>query len=194
MAISSLGIQKKKTHEMEVNLVPILDMLIVLIFFLILTSVFTVYSRVETPAPVINLQDDVPENKDLKLNLTAILFNDSVELQGGFGKLYEAKIPNKEDGTLDQEAVHQKIIEIKRQFPNEDVIIVKPMPNVSYNTIIDFLDQARELEKTDEPIFKPDDKGTPTEIRELFPNVVFGNVRSTDEEELEQAAQMKGNR
>jgi biopolymer transport protein ExbD len=117
----------------DVNVIPFIDMLSVIIIFLIMVASFLNLGVVESSMPKAGESASVaqPEKKKEekeKLNLT-IAITDKGFYVGGAGAILQEKageptIP-KVDGKYDFKALNDKLWEIKQKYPDEwDVIIL----------------------------------------------------------------------
>ena len=80
-------------------------------------------------------------------------------------------------GQPDLKAIHEALIDVKKQFPNEGKVIIVPTPGTNYDLLIAVMDTLRGLEPTDPPIFvKNAQTGLDEQAKLLFPDVIFGNL------------------
>lgn len=175
-------------EEEPLNLIPIMNLLTILIPFLTLSAVFLRLSVLPTTLPSVADAADAPaqeEKKDEpdkpKLNLTVSINSEGYVVAGAGGVLAGegggATIPRTADGGWNYEALTTKLIEIKRQYPHEnDLILIPEMDltgegnkiEIEYQVIIDTMDAVREAP---EPVVDSTGDGQADTI--LFPGVIF---------------------
>ncbi|MCO5142135.1 MAG: biopolymer transporter ExbD [Oligoflexia bacterium] len=168
--------KSRGTEELELPLVPIMDAFVTLIAFLLLVTSLLAVTLIDTPAPVVsNVPDD---NKDKKpLMLTLDVKETGLRLYSTFRRIPEQSFPKVELG-YDLEKLHEAIVAIKQQFPEEKTIVFMPTPEVKYDELVQIMDAVRVLTKTDPPLFVKGEDGIDRPEEHLFGNVIFGNVLS----------------
>lgn len=162
----------------ELNLAPMLDIIVSIIPMLLMSVVFVQVMIIETPIPqaVEKAMVKNEEKNDIQIQL-------SVSKSSGFrlvvtdkGQQREKTIPLK-DQALDLAALKKEILETKMQYPDQFRMELNPDETVPLNEIVAVLDQVRTKAATDPKImFKDVDSGKQTETDLMFPDVVFGNV------------------
>lgn len=136
----------------DINVIPFIDMLSVIIIFLIMVASFLNIGVVETSMPKGGgspAQIAEPQKKEQKekLNLT-IAITEKGFYVGGAGAILQERageptIPKK-DGKYDFKALNDKLWEIKQHYPDEWDVVILPEDNIDYQTIIKTMDAARE--------------------------------------------------
>jgi biopolymer transport protein TolR len=164
-------------QEVQINLVPMLDALVTMIAFLMFTMAFLSLNMIESPLPA---QSESKEQKadEPTLQLTVSVNEGEVMVWSPFNRIKSVTIPNLDGGKGRVNAVqlHDELVRIKREFPKENHLVVMPKANVSYETLVEVMDAARNVEKTDGVISVPNASGVPEQVDILFKNVVFGNI------------------
>ncbi len=138
----------------DVNVIPFIDMLSVIIIFLIMVASFLNLGVVETSMPRSGdkqaqvAQPEKKEEKKERLDLT-IAITDRGFYVGGAGAILGARvgeptIPKKPNGEYDFVALNDKLWEIKQKYPEEWTVIILPEDSIDYQTIIKTMDAARE--------------------------------------------------
>jgi len=163
--MSRIGRRRLQSAEdVDVDMVPIMNMFLVLIPFLLMSASFFQIKAINTSVPVqaennsTELATKTP--KDIKvtvivqigqkgLDISAISdyaeYEDLMKLETRIAKVDKGEYP------LDQMAAYlQKIKEI---YPSSDTIIIIPDASVVYETIIQTMDIARYLGSSDIPLF-----------------------------------------
>ncbi len=176
--------RKSEHSEIELNLVPILDALVTLIAFLLFSSTMMAISIIETPAPLLApASEQIEKIKEKPLQLTATVKKDKIYIADWSGSREAHTIPSIADPQTgepryDIETFHKTLIEIKTRHPKETKLIFKPDGGVAYESIVELMDSARMLEKTDPPFFIKDAAGVDKPDTKLFSEVIFGNIMS----------------
>lgn len=172
--------RRTKGAQIELNLVPILDSLVTLICFLMLTMSFLSIVSIESPFPTVSEEDltrKLQDPKERPLQLTVSMRENELEVWSPFDRIQARKIPYKAEGQPDTQALHDTMIEIKQQFPNEYSVVIVPTAKTDYESLIVLMDAIRTLEKTDTPIYRRNpETGNDEPVTTLFPDVVFGNL------------------
>ncbi len=145
---------RRKRHseeDVEVNMVPIMNMFLVLIPFLLMSASFFHLKAINTSAPVqgeaMVSDDKVQDIKvtviaEIKKNMIQLSANSDAVLYEDLKKLeYQIKNKKQREYRFDQmTAVLQKI---KQTYPKSDTVIIVPDRDVVYDTIIQAMDAAR---------------------------------------------------
>ena len=175
--------RRRSTHaEIQLNLVPMLDALVTMIAFLMYTMAFLSLTMMESPLPIVSSEENQIQLKERPLQLTLTVNDQNLLLWSPFDLIPQQAIPNKQDGTADTLKLHEALIGIKQKFPTEKKIIFVPKSNTSYDTIVMVLDAARVFDKTDPVISVVNEKTKVQEqVKEFFPDVIFGNLLGGDE-------------
>jgi biopolymer transport protein ExbD len=145
----------------ELNLTPFLDLMMVLIPFLMLTTSFysVVVLTAKLPTPVTSSTASIPT-----FDLLTQVSTDSLRLFVNQKPRLSLALPK--DGSLDPavlEAFHKELVAIKAANPGETRMALDPAPRVTLDRIEQIMDQA---------VLQvgPDGK------KELFPNVALKGV------------------
>ncbi|HOO46517.1 MAG TPA: biopolymer transporter ExbD [Deltaproteobacteria bacterium] len=159
-----LSSRKRVCEEIDLDMVPIMNMFLVLIPFLLMSASFFHLRAINTSVPVLAQSTSLQEEKsDIKLTVIVELgdkeihlsaFSDEVDpsIIEGLDERIAADDPN--DYPLN--ALLTSLKTIKARYPASDTMIIIPEDNVIYDTIIRTMDVAR----------YSDESG-------LFPNVVL---------------------
>jgi biopolymer transport protein ExbD len=173
--------RKTGSEQIQLNLVPMMDTFVTLIAFLLYTMAFIVMTDVETPLPTASPTEVAEKLKEKPLQLTVSFRKDETEIWSPFRKIEAKKIPNLPEGTPDTLAIHQRLVEIKQQFPNETQVVLAPTGSTSYDSLVASMDVIRMLDATDPPIIvRNAETGVDEALKLLFPQIVFGNILSSD--------------
>jgi biopolymer transport protein ExbD len=158
-------IRRSKEEDTDINLIPIMNMFMVLIPFLLMSASFFHIKAINTSLPV---HADTPakaEPQKAKIKITVVLeikedqlrisalsdtLNDLALSQG------EMVIPRQPGGDISAAVLAAHLQKLKANYPDSDTMILIPDDNVSYREIIRTMDCARSFES-----------------KQLFPNVVL---------------------
>lgn len=158
-----------------------MDTFVVLIGFLLYTMAFLALVTVETPLPTANPSEVVEKLKEKPLQLTVSFRENEAEVWSPFQKIKATKIPNTPEGSPDFLLLHNTLVGVKQQFPNENQVVLAPTGSISYELLVAAMDAVRVLDATDPPIYlKNKTTGVDEALKALFPQVVFGNILGTD--------------
>lgn len=168
--------RSRGTSEIELPLVPIMDAFVTLIAFLLLATSLLSVTLIDTPVPVVsNVPNDDKNKKPLMLTLT--IEQEQLKLSSAFNRIKAQTFPKIDKG-YDLDKLHEALVTIKQQFQTEKTIVFMPVGEVKYNDIVQLMDTARLLLKTDPPFYTKDEHGVDKAETYLFSDVIFGNVIS----------------
>ena len=159
------GLRRVSDEETEPNMVPIMNMFMVLIPFLLMSASFFHIKAINTSVPVhaeANIEASV-KNPDIKVTVVMEIKKDRFHLSALSDQL-DAKALQKLEATIVKPAITSKPLEalavflkdIKTQYPASDTMILIPDDAVVYDEIVWAMDCARNMEQ-----------------HPLFPNVVL---------------------
>jgi biopolymer transport protein ExbD len=169
--------RKGNADHIELNLVPILDTLVALIAFLLFTMSFLNIVGIESPFPIASTEQVEQKLKEKPLQLTVSLRDKDAEIWSPFEKIPSKTIPNTGPGQPDLKAIHEALIDVKKQFTSETHVVIVPTAGTNYDTLIAVMDTMRGVDPTDPPIFAKNPKtGVDEQTKLLFPDVIFGNL------------------
>jgi biopolymer transport protein ExbD len=145
----------------DLNIVPMIDMMVILVFFLIFTAVFSKTNILQLNLPA-NSTTPLDLPKDLKLEVI-IRADDLVVNDRNSGPL--KTLPNTPAG-LDLDGLSEFIRRVKAQYPDMTDATILPSPATSYDTLVQVMDTVRVYQ---EPV-APFAKG------ELFPDIAIADA------------------
>lgn len=165
---------RANSKGVELNLIPMMDALVVIISFLMSTMAFIALVDITSLVPIIS------ESKDFNkkpLQLTLSLSEKNTLIWSPFQLITDRSIPHLENGLPDTEKIHQSLVEIKQRFPEEKQIILAPHAQIPYENLIEVIDAVRTLNPLDDKIYKLNkETGAETADDGLFPEITFGNL------------------
>jgi len=170
--------RRTKKHELaRPNLIPILDGVFIFIFFLLMSASFIKIFEVPSDVPIIS-DSPPPKNDKPPLGLTIRVQESSIEVLTGIpGKIIK-RIGKVNSKNYDLASLHDFLVKIKSKNINEYTAILEPEIDIDYQQIIDIMDSVRMLKNTDEALYRKDKDGQEVRIKDLFSNLLFGNIQS----------------
>lgn len=164
--MARLGRLRKQTEEnTELNMVPIMNMFMVLIPFLLMSAAFYNIKAVNTSIPVHSNAPapDTSVEKEIKITVVLELKASEVRISALSDQVQpealnemETTIKRPSGGDMSVAALGAFLKKIKTRYPASDTLLLIPDDNVLYREIIQAMDCVRN-----------DDAGS------LFPNVVL---------------------
>ena len=132
----------KKVVDFQLNLIPFIDLLSVLISFLLMTSVWTQVAKIDVKQSPNQISDEPPpEDKEEKLALTVLVkaTGYSVMKKGAVVKEIEKKGEDYDSVTLSE-----ALKTARAEHPENDEVIVTCEDKVPYQELITVMDIALE--------------------------------------------------
>jgi biopolymer transport protein ExbD len=145
----------------DLNIVPMIDMMVILVFFLIFTAVFSKTNILQMNLP--NNSNAVPLDlpKDLKLEVI-IRSDDLVINDRNSGPL--KTLANTPSG-YDLDGLSEFIRRVKSQYPQMTEATILSSPATTYDTLVQVMDTVRVYQLPVAPFSKA----------ELFPDISIGD-------------------
>ena len=145
----------------ELNVVPMIDMMVILVFFLIFSAVFTRTSILELNFPAAQQAiPDLPQG----LNLEVVLRKGKIDVDDrGTGLL--KSIPNSDQG-YDFAALAEYLLLVKSKYSDKQDASILLEQDVPYDSLVQAMDTLR--------VYIPKDKHY--DRAELFPQVSIGDA------------------
>ena len=128
---------KRGSEALEVS--AFINLIVVLVPFLLSTTVFSNMSVVNLTLPAKSNNWDNLKAEDIKLEV--VVRHDKIEVGGQVGGLWYT-IPNNPDGP-DLVTLNADMFAIKNKWPTVTTASVLPEPNISYDTVIHVMDAMR---------------------------------------------------
>jgi biopolymer transport protein ExbD len=146
----------------DLNIVPMIDMMVILVFFLIFTAVFskTNILQLNLPASATAAPLDLP--KGLKLEVI-IRPGDLVVNDRNSGPL---KVLENTPNGYDLDGLSEYMRRVKATYPQMTDATILPGPNVSYDTLVQVMDTVRVYQVPQPPFSKA----------ELFPDIAIADA------------------
>jgi biopolymer transport protein ExbD len=157
--------RRASEEDTELNMVPIMNMFMVLIPFLLMSASFIHIKAINTSVPVhaSKTKSDAPEVSDIKVTVMLALGEKKLGVSATADGLSAAQLSEFEkdislasgmEGAGD--SLKGILKDIKTRYPKSDTVILVPDAAILYEQIIKTMDMARNSEEDD-----------------LFPNVVL---------------------
>jgi biopolymer transport protein ExbD len=145
----------------DLNIVPMIDMMVILVFFLIFTAVFSKTNILQLNLPTNNtVPVDLP--KDLKLEVI-VRDKDIVINDRNSGPL--KTLANTTNG-YDLDGLSEFMRRIKSQYPQMTDATILPGPAITYDTLVQVMDTVRVYQLPVAPFSKA----------ELFPDIAIADA------------------
>jgi biopolymer transport protein ExbD len=166
MAQSKVAGRVRRNHARyrgrhEINVVPMIDMMIILVFFLIFTAVFTRTNVLELNLPgADSAVPDLPKG----LNLEVIVRKEAIEVADrGTGVLRTVPLAEQK---YDLKALNDYLQLVKSKYPDTTAATILLEQDVEYDTLVQVMDTVRVF-----PV-----PGSQWDVGELFPDVSVGDA------------------
>ncbi len=155
--------RKKKAMETEMNLIPIMNLFMVLIPFLLISAVFIKVGGISIYLPQSGGASSTPQLSQAPQVLLIQVTKTDFRLNGIGSRLPNVKGKN---GKHDFNGLSKSLFKLKKSYPDADEVVLLFTQDMPYNLVVKTMDATREyLEKKDDG----------TSIRHnLFPNVSIG--------------------
>lgn len=169
---------KEVDSTFELNLAPMLDIIVSIVPMLLLSVVFVRIAVVETPVPQpVQKAMAQSENKnDVQIQLSVSKdhgFKIQV-MQKGHTKDINVALKNND---YDLDGLHKEMVALKQQYPDVFRMELHPSEEVPLDKIVAVMDKVRSRAKDDPVLYFTDtETGKKVETDLIFPDVVFGNV------------------
>lgn len=162
----------------DLNLAPMLDIIVTVIPMLLLSVAFVQVKMIETPIPQMVADAQMKEQKN-----PLVSFHLKMDRELGFnlvvndkGQVKEQKLPMKA-GHFDFDGLTTMAAQVKRVYPDHFRLELAPGETVSVNEIVKVMDSVRKAPATMAKFsFKDEKSGQAVETDLMFPDVTFSNV------------------
>ncbi|HZF16252.1 MAG TPA: biopolymer transporter ExbD [Steroidobacteraceae bacterium] len=146
----------------ELNMVPMIDVMVILVFFLIFTAVFSKTNILELNLPAPN---STPPVEQLGFQLEVIVRHDRIEIADRSTGILKT-LPSTADG-YDMPGLSVFLQRVKVKYPDRLDGNLLLEHDISYDTMIQVMDTMRTFDVPDSKTF---------EKAELFPDVSIGDA------------------
>jgi len=145
--------RKSITQDTDPDMVPVMNLFLVLIPFLLMSASFFHLKAINTSVPVLSQQsEDIEEEakKEIKLTVIVEIKEKQIDVSALSGEVevemlkgLERTIDRKGSDEQTMRALSDCLEKIKAGFPASDTVIIIPEEDVVYETIIQTMDVAR---------------------------------------------------
>ena len=142
--------REAKNEGEELNLIPIMNLMVTLIPFLLLGAAFYHLGTIPASLPQQAAAADVKKPVDIKVTLNMEVKPDELRVSGSAAGLDEAstsalkKVFPNISGRADVKGLQAHLESIKAQYPKSDTVVVIPDENTRYEDLVVILDTIRE--------------------------------------------------
>lgn len=175
--------RRKKIHinhnyEFELDLAPLLAVMVKLVPVLLVSSAFVQMMVIETELPqvvqeAIKKQDELPNKKTIQVEVAGSSGVRFILRANGKEKVFA--VPSK-DGSLDFPAVHKQFVQLKTENPEVFKIELNPDATLAYKDVIKIMDEARRSREGIKFPVRDEKQNKDVETDYMFPEIVFGNT------------------
>ena len=137
------GAGGKKSVDFQLNLIPFIDLLSVLISFLLMTSVWTQTAPIEVRQNPNLPSDEPPEQEEEKLNLTVIIKGTGYTVQKKNAVVKEIE---KQGEDYDTETLTEVLKQVVAEHPSNNEVTVTSEDKVPYQELISVMDLCLDFE------------------------------------------------
>jgi biopolymer transport protein ExbD len=169
--------RKRAKPEHKLNLVPIMDSVFIFIFFLLMSASFLQIYEIGSDVPIVS-DAEPPKDQKNPLALTLTAGRNELTLSRGIPSRSVQSFKRQADGEFNYEELHNVLVDMKKQYVDENTIIFEPVGDITYEEIVKIMDAVRMLNKTDDAIFKRNKEGLDEKVKDLFNKIIFSNLMS----------------
>ena len=166
--------------EFELDLAPLLAVMVKLVPVLLVSSAFVQMMIVETELPQVVQQAIEQQNNNPKIAQLAIELNKKDGVRFIITENEKQKIEIvalNSNHEFDLPAVHAKFQQVKKEHPEVFKIEMNPDSDVAYKEVVRIMDEARRSRSNDIRFPVRDEKtGQESTTDYMFPQVVFANM------------------
>ncbi len=166
--------------EVELDLAPLLAVMVKLVPVLLISSAFVQVMMVETDLPqvvkeAIQNQDNLPKKTTVGLEVSRAEGFKITTLKDG--QTFAQAVPVNAAKELDYVGLHKALQKVKTDNPEVFRIELSPEPSITQKEIVKVMDEARKSRNKDVKfIFVDSKKNEEVQTDFMFPDVVFANM------------------
>ncbi len=171
---------KLEEHNTELDMAPMLAMMVALIPVLLLSTAFVKVMMIESPLPQI-IAEAIAQDKangERHVEVTLDVEGDkSLKLSLSVNQKEQKWTFKPDNGEFPIDNLREELIRIKRNHPRTFRLTLNPSTALSYKEIVKIMDSVRDSQDPAIQFSIQDQKtGETAQTTLLFPEVVFGNV------------------
>lgn len=165
--------------EFELDLAPLLAVMVKLVPVLLVSSAFVQMMIIETELPQVVQQALAKQDLNPKVTISMEIDKKQgvniIVNEAGQEKIKQISMLPKNE--FDFEKIHLAVQEIKKLHPEIFKIEINPSADVSYKDIVKIMDEVRKTKSNDIRFPVKDEKtGSMTNTDYMFPEVIFANT------------------
>lgn len=134
--------RERRVEQKDLNIMPVMNIFLILVPFLLLTAVFVKIAVLEFSLPSLDKKPGETKAEQSTAVLTILAINEK-----GFElKTHGMKIPFilKKQENFDFQTLVKKLQKVKNLHKDSEDIIIAPQISIKYDTIIKVMDRCRE--------------------------------------------------
>lgn len=143
-----MKVGRKLKKPEKLNLVPILDSVFIFIFFLLMSAQFVDVYEIGSSVPVTKEAKEPKEDKD-PLNLTLEITKEHVVVKTGLRSTRSRSFASTQTREM-----KDYLIELKRQNPKENTMILKTDPKVPFQNLVAIIDNTQMEKDSKDKLFE----------------------------------------
>lgn len=171
--------QRIEDSTFDLNLAPMLDILVSLIPIMLLSVAFARLVVIDSPVPQPIEKAIEDDKKERSVVLRLHLYNNKtakLDVTDKQGKTSSISFSTKE-GKFDLSSIHSKLIDVKKMHSQVFTVEFFPDEGVAYNEIVAVMDEARNVKQEGiEFVITDKETNQPVKTKVMFPNITFGNI------------------
>lgn len=158
MAFKPSQRSSREADEVEINLTPVMNLMVVLIPLLLSSATFVKIGVIDLNLPpavgTSVSQLEAPKESEKNLDLAITITDQGFFISSSLAILRNEKtnrptIPTKENGDFDFQNLAKKLFEIKKQatnkFADTDKVVIQAEPDINYQLLVSTMDAARNI-------------------------------------------------
>ena len=175
--------RKARREAEEVNLLPVMNLMVTLIPFLLLGAAFYKLGNIPTTIPQKVAAGEAPKTPEKKISVTCDIEPSRITITASGAGLDEAgadalgAVFVNKGGKPDLKSLTNHLEVLKSQYPKSDTIVFAPHGDLPYQELVVIVDATRE-----KVLPGQDANGEPL-TRDLFPVTVFSYVQTAKPED-----------
>ena len=143
-----MKVGRKLKKPEKLNLVPILDSVFIFIFFLLMSAQFVDVFEIGSSVPMTKESKNQAMEKD-PLNLTLEITKEQVVVKTGLRSPRSWSF-----ASTQTKEIKDYLIELKRQNPKENTMILKTDPQVPFQNLVTIIDNTQMNKESKEKLFE----------------------------------------
>jgi len=132
----------------KINLVPILDAVFIFIFFLLMSAQFVDVYEIGSSVPMTKEAKEEKQEKD-PLNLTLEVTKDQIIVKTGLRSTRSRTFASEQ-----KKEMKEYLVELKRQHPKENTMILKADPKISFQYLVTVIDSTQSSKDSKDKLFE----------------------------------------